>query len=66
MILFRRPETGVIVCIGCLTERDRVLATELDPALFPGTYERLTCTECGAGEALLEGAAVPPIDRLAP
>ncbi|MGC2857616.1 hypothetical protein ACM64Y_19250 [Novispirillum sp. DQ9] len=46
--LFKQPGDGAILCEDCLTDHDRLFAVELDPALFPETYERLHCACCGA------------------
>lgn len=54
--LFKQPGDGAILCGDCLPENDRLFAVELDPALFPDTYERLYCACCGAhGKPSLPG-----------
>lgn len=46
--LFKQPGDGAILCGDCLPEHDRLFAVELDPILFPDTYEQLHCACCGA------------------
>lgn len=55
--MFKRSSDGAIVCRHCLPPSDLIVSVELMPHLFPGTYERLTCTDCGNTPAQVEAMA---------
>lgn len=46
--LYKRSDDGLIVCGDCLPPQDRPTSAELFPKFFPGTYDKLNCTTCGA------------------
>lgn len=58
MKLFRMTGDGSLFCADCLPADGQPTAVELDPALFPGTRERLCCSGCGAGAGSARGGAM--------
>ncbi|MFA7429477.1 MAG: hypothetical protein WCZ23_04920 [Rhodospirillaceae bacterium] len=60
--LYKKPGDGAVVCGDCLSENDHLFVVELDPALFPDTYERLRCSSCGApGKSMRPDPSPPPV-----
>lgn len=63
--LFKRSEDGAILCEACLPPHEVLLAAELSPSLFPGTFHLLRCSACsevsgaggGAGTVFTPGDA---------
>lgn len=58
--MFKRSTDGAVVCRLCLPTADRQVSVELMPHLFPGTYQQLTCADCGNTPPDLEAIAPRP------
>jgi hypothetical protein len=54
MKLYRLPGDGVIFCESCLPRSMMLIAAELQPRFFPGTYHLLSCAIC---DTSVQGAA---------
>ncbi len=58
--LYKKPGDGAVICGDCLSENDHLFVVELDPALFPDTYERLRCACCGTPGKASAPREAPP------